>query len=283
MLLVVELLRGADDLLVLRETGVPLARPATQDPVEVVEPPAVRPAVERPCGTLLAVRCQVPLADRRRAVAVVPEDPGQGRAVPREVGGIAGEPTRELADRAEPHRVVVPPGQQCRPRRRAQRGDVEAVVAQATLGQPRVVGRLDRSAERARVAEPRIVDEHQQHVGGPVRRPRVLDQVPVGLGAGESLVDDSRERLAPDREPAAIGLTHRVRLPRVARSGVPDTAHVHCPKQATARALPPIVGRDQGCRLIPSGRSAAGVHPADVGPRGQTSCNAVARWTAADR
>ena len=219
MLLVVELLGSADDLLVLRETRVPLTRPAAQDPVEVVESPAVRPAVERPCGTLLAVGCQVPLAERRRAVAVVPEDPGQRRAVPWQGGAVAREPTRELADRAEPHGVVVPPGQQCRPRRRAQRRDVEPVVAQAALGHPRVVGRLDRPAEGARVAEPRVVDEHQQHVGGPVRRPRMLDQVPVGLGAGESPVDDSRERLAPDREPAAIGFTHRLRLPCVATAG----------------------------------------------------------------
>ena len=216
MLLVVELLGRADDLLVLREARVPLTRPTAQDPVEVVESPAVRPAVERSRGSLLAVGCQVPLADRRGAVAVVPEDPGQGRAVPWEGGAVAGEPTRELADRPESHRVVVPPAQQRRPRRRAQRRDVEAVVAQAALGHPRVVGCPDRPAEGARVAEPRVVDEHQQHVGGTVRRPRVLDQVPVRLGAGERPVDDSCERLAPDREPAAIGFTHRLRLPRVA-------------------------------------------------------------------
>ena len=112
MLLVVEVGGSADDLLVLREARVPLTRPAAQDPVEVVESPAVRPAVERPRGALLAVGCQVPLAERRRAVAVVPQDPGQRRAVPWEGGAIAREPTRELADRAEPHRVVVPPAQQ---------------------------------------------------------------------------------------------------------------------------------------------------------------------------
>ena len=90
MLLVVELLGSADDLLVLRQARVPLTRPAAQDPVEVVESPAVRPAVERPCGTLLAVGCQVPLAERRRAVAVVPEDPGQRPRSP--VGGWRSSP-----------------------------------------------------------------------------------------------------------------------------------------------------------------------------------------------
>ena len=92
MLLVVELLGRPDDLLVLREARVPLARPAAQDPVEVVESPAVRPTVELPRGTLLAVGCQVPLAERCRAVAVVAEDPGQGRAVPWEGGSVAGNP-----------------------------------------------------------------------------------------------------------------------------------------------------------------------------------------------
>ncbi len=264
VLLVVELLGRADDLLVLREAGVPLARSAAQDSVEVVEPPAVRPAVERPRRTLLAVGCQVPLAERRRAVAVVPEDPGQGRAVPRQGGGVAREPARELADRPEPHRVVVPPGQQCRPRRGAERRDVETVVAKTAVGHPRVVRGLDRPAEGARVAEPGVVDEHQQHVGGPRRRPRVLDQVPVRLGAGESPVDDSREPLSPDREPAAIGVTHRLRLPRVATAGCPRLAHVHGRKHATTRAatrraLPLIVNRGDARSLIPSGRSAAGI------------------------
>ena len=229
MLLVVELLGRADDLLVLRQARVPLARAAAEDPVEVVEAPAVRPPVERPGRTLLAVGRQVPLAERRGAVAVVPQDPGQRRAVPREGGRVAGEPAGELADRAEPDRVVVPPGQQRRPRRRAQRGDVEPVVAQAALGHPRVVRRLDRPAERARVAEPGVVDQHQQHVRGPVRRRRVADQVPVGLGPVERPVDDSRERLRA----GSAACCDRARLivsalPRVARPGVPDSARP-CP------------------------------------------------------
>ena len=188
--------------------GIPLARAAAEDPVEVVEAPAVRPPVERPSRTLLPVRCQVPLAERGRAVAVVAQDPWQRRAVPRKDRGVAGEPAGELTDRAEPHGVVVPAGEQRGPRRGAQRGHVEPVVAQPALGHPRVVRRLDRAAEGAGVAEPGVVDEHQQHVRRPVRRGGVPDQVPVGLRTVQRPVRDAREGLSADRETGAIGLAH---------------------------------------------------------------------------
>ena len=94
VLLVVELGGRADDLLVLGQARVILARPTTEDPVEVVEPPPVRPPVERTGRALLPVRGQVPLAERCCAVPVVPQDPRQRRAVPRKDRRVAGEPTR---------------------------------------------------------------------------------------------------------------------------------------------------------------------------------------------
>ena len=150
VLLVVVLRLRSDDLLVLRQARVPLAGPAAEEAVEVVEPPAGRPAVERPGRALLPVGRQVPLAERRGAVAVVPQDTRQRRAIARKGGRVPGEPARELTDRAEADGVAVPPGQQRRPRRRAQRRDVEPVVPQAPLGHPRVVRRVDRPAEGAR-------------------------------------------------------------------------------------------------------------------------------------
>ena len=75
VVLVVVLVRGADDLLVLGQAGVPLARSSAEDPVEVVEPPAVGPTVEGAGGTLLAIWRQVPFPEDGRAVAVVLEDP----------------------------------------------------------------------------------------------------------------------------------------------------------------------------------------------------------------
>ena len=134
--LVVVGLRSADDLLVLRQARIPLARAAAEEAVEVVEPPADRPAVERAGRALLAVRGQVPLAERRGAVPVVAQDPRERDAVVREEARVAREAGRELAHRADADRVAVATGQERGPRRRAERGDVEAVVAQALLRHP---------------------------------------------------------------------------------------------------------------------------------------------------
>ena len=120
--------RRPDDLLVLGQARVPLARAAAEDPVEVVEAPAVRPAVERPGRALLPVGRQMPLPERRGAVAVVSQDPRQRRTVARQDRRVAREPARELTDRAETDGVVVPAGQQRGACRRAQRRDMEPVV-----------------------------------------------------------------------------------------------------------------------------------------------------------
>ena len=179
-----------------------------QDPVEVVEAPAVRPAVERSGRALLPVRGQVPLAERCGAVAVLPQDPGQRRTVPRQQGRVAGEAVRELADRAEADRVAVATGQQGGAGRRAQRRHVEAVVSQPALGHPRVVRRLDRPAERARVAEPGVIDQHDQHVRRAGRRVDVVDLGPVRLGTVQSAGQGPAELRAPDRELRAIWPAH---------------------------------------------------------------------------
>ena len=180
--------------------------PAAEEPVEVVEPPAVRPTVEGARGPLLPVRRQVPLAERRRAVAVVPKDPGQWGAVPWQDCGIAWEAACELADRAEPDCVVVPPGEQRGARGGAQGRHVEPVVLHALLGDPRVVRRLDRSAERAGVPEAGVIDQDQQHVGRTLRRRGMPDQVPVRLRAVER----------PVRAPAKASR----RIGRLVRSGI---------------------------------------------------------------
>ena len=196
---------------------------AAEDPVEVVEAPAVRPPVERPGRALLAVGGQVPLPDGGRAVAVVPQDPRQRRAVPRQQRGVAREPTGELADRPEADRVVVPAGQQRRARGGAQRRDMEPVVAQPTLRDTRVVRRLDRAAEGARVPEPGVVDEDQEDVRRAFRRGRVSNEVPVGHRSVEGPIGDAIERLSADREAAAIDFAHRHVLPRLSRA-IPGVA-----------------------------------------------------------
>ena len=133
VVLVVVLGRGANDLLVLGQAGIPLARSTAEDPVEVVEAPAVGPTVERSGGTLLAIGRQVPLPEDGRAVAVVLEDPGKRRAVSGQDRRVPREAAGELTDGTEPNRMVVAPCQQRGAGRRAQSGDVEPVVAKPPL------------------------------------------------------------------------------------------------------------------------------------------------------
>ena len=106
--------------------------------------------------------------------------------------------------------MAVATGEQRRPRRRAERRDVEAVVAEALVRHPRVVRRVDRPAEGRGVSEAGVVDQHQQDIRRPVGRLDVTDRLPVRLRAVERLVRHSRERLPADRELASIGLAHRL-------------------------------------------------------------------------
>ncbi len=198
---------------ILGQTRIPLTRAAAEDPVEVLEPPPVRPAVERARRSLLSVGREVPLPERGRAVPVVLQDPGQRCAIPRQGRRVAREPAGELTDRAEPHGVVVATRQQRGAGRGAKGGHVEAVVPQALLGHAGVVRCVDRSAEGTGVPEAGVVDQDQQDVRRPLWRGGVPDQVPVGLRTVERPVRGSREGLATDRETGSVGLSHHPRLP----------------------------------------------------------------------
>ena len=203
-------LGNADHLLVLGDQRVVLPRLAAEEAPEVVEPQPGRPAVERPGEALLVVRGEMPLPEAAGQVAVLLEDPREGRAVARNGRVVAREGAGELADHAEAHPVVVAAGQQRRPGRRAQRRDVEAVVAQAVVREPRVVRRLDRPAEGARVSEPGVVDQDEQDVRCVLRRLDVARLAPVGRGVGECPLRLTAERRAPNRKNRPIDrrLTH---------------------------------------------------------------------------
>ena len=189
-----------------------MAGAATEEAIEILESPACRPAVERPGRALLSVGRQVPLAEGGRAIAVVAQDARQRSAVARQRGGVAGVATRELAHGAEADRVAVAAGEQRRARRRADGRDMEAVVADAAVGHARVVRRLDRAAEGARVAEAGVVDEHEQDVRRPLGRRRMADQVPVRLRSGQRAIDCTREGRPADGKVAPIEVGHRASL-----------------------------------------------------------------------
>ena len=133
---------------------VPLVVLAADEAVEGLEPTAARgPGVERPHRRGLPHRHLVALAELGRGVAVQLQRHRQRRLGVRPQRAVARRRGGGLGDAAHPDRVVVAPGQQCLPGRRAQRSGVEPVVLQAAGRQPlgsRRAGTVHRTRSRHR-------------------------------------------------------------------------------------------------------------------------------------
>ena len=143
----------------------PLVGLAADEAVELVEAGARGPAVVRAGHRDLPRRGFVVLAEGGGAVAVLPQDLGQGRDGPWAHAGVAGKGGGELHDGAGVVGMVVVAGQQGRAGRAAERGRMEAVVLQAAGRQLLQRRHADGSAEGAAVAEADVVDQHDHDVG----------------------------------------------------------------------------------------------------------------------
>ena len=135
-----------------------------------------RPQRERPHRRGLGRRRVVPLTERGRLVAVGPEHLRERRGRPRNHAGVAVPVHRTLRNGPRPHPLVVAPGQERRPRRRADRRRVERVVADAFVGDARQRWGVDRPAVGVGQAEADVVKQDDEDVG------RVLRQA-VGFDA----------------------------------------------------------------------------------------------------
>ena len=155
---------------VAEQVRLPLVGVAADEAVEILEAHAGRPLVERPDLAGGEGRRVVVLAEPRRRVAVVEQDAADGGLVLVDDAVVAGETRRLLRDHAEAGRMVIAPGDQCRPRRRAQRGGEDPVVAQTLVRDAIHRRRRDHAAEGAGHAEAGIVGDDQQHVGCALRR-----------------------------------------------------------------------------------------------------------------
>ena len=178
----------------------------------MVETPGVRPAVERPGRPLDVIGGHVPLAEPRCRVAVSLERADERGAVLRHGRRVTRKRAGELTDRPEADGVVVAARQQGGPRWRADSGDVEAVVAEALLGEPRHGRRRSRPSERGRVAEARVVDQDDQDVGrARRRRGRHVDR-PVRDRGIDGSADRAAEVRIGDRQHRAVRaeLPHRL-------------------------------------------------------------------------
>ena len=198
-------LGDADDLLVLGDQRVVLPGLTAEEAPEVVEPEPRRPAVERPREPLLVVRGQMPLPEPSRQIAVLLEDARKRRAIVRDRRVVPRERTRELTHHPEADPMMVAPGQQRRPRRRAQRRDVEAVVPQPVLRQPRVVRRLDRTRRTCSdCRSPRRRSERAARSAHPRAASTWLAWFQSGAESASVRLRRARERRTPDRQAPAV-------------------------------------------------------------------------------
>ena len=159
-------LRRLDRVEVLIQPRFPLRGLAGDEAVEVVEAVPGRPAVERPHRGGLGGGGVVPLAERRRAVAVVAEHLGDGGGVLADHPGVAVPVHRAFGDGAGMHAVVVASGQQRRAGRRADRRGVKGVVADAVFGHPPEGRGAHFAADHIGQSEPDIVEQHDEDVRG---------------------------------------------------------------------------------------------------------------------
>ena len=183
--------RRLDVVVVADQLRRPLAGLGAEEAVVLLEADAQRPPVEGTRGGGLRARHQVPLPDRHGVVAGVLEQPRHRRGAARDASGVAGEAESRLLGDAHADRVVVATGEQRGPGRGADRGHVEALVAQPATGDlvdPR--GR-DARAEAPELGEADVVEHDHQHVGGTLRGARVGDRAGLGVQGG---VDDVLRR-----------------------------------------------------------------------------------------
>ena len=163
----IPLVLHADDAVV--DGRRPLVRLTADEPVELVEARPRGPAVVGSGHRHLPGRGLVVLPERRGAEAVQPQDLGQGRHAVGPDARVAGERGGQLHDGAGVVDVMIAARQQGGSRGRAEGGRVEAVEFQAVGRQFLERRHVHRSAERARRAEPDVVDEHHHHVRGTSR------------------------------------------------------------------------------------------------------------------
>ena len=142
----------------------PLVRLAADEPVELVEAGTSRPTVGGTGRAHLPGWRLVVLAKGSGAVAVEPQHFGERRNAVWPNPRVARERSGHLHDGAGVVRMVVAPGQQGGPGRRAQRRRVKPVVAQPIVRQSIDRRHLDRPAERARMAKPDVVNQHHHDV-----------------------------------------------------------------------------------------------------------------------
>ena len=132
--------------------------------------PAVEAAPEGPRGPRvrhvgLAFRSEVPLPNGIGGVAGVPQHLGEETVLPGRPPPVAGISTRQVGHAAHAAAMVVSPGQQARPRRRAQRCRVEVGQSHPVGGDGIDEGGLDVGPVATELGEADVVEHDEDHIG----------------------------------------------------------------------------------------------------------------------
>ena len=154
-----------DVVVVGHEVRSPLVGVALQEAVVALEAEPERPVVEGSRRRAVVAGDEMPLPDGQGPVARVAQDAGQRGGGLGDAGRIAGIGHRDVGEETHADRMMVAPREEARPGRRAQRRDVEAVVAEPTCGEPVHVRSGDVGAEAAELGEPGVVEDDGHHVG----------------------------------------------------------------------------------------------------------------------
>src|SRR5437899_10118906 len=152
------LLRDANDLITLNENRIELTGFSAEKSPEIVEAKRVRPAVKRARRPLLRVGCEMPFSNCSSVVTVRLENLRDGSRARWPVRAVAGPTTDQFRDGAESPRVMVPPRQQARARRRTKRRQVKPMVGESLRREFAERRGSDRSPEGRRIAEASIIN-----------------------------------------------------------------------------------------------------------------------------
>ena len=157
-----------DGVEVLHQPRLPLGCLPGQEAVEVVEadPLAGGPEGKGAHGRGLGGGGVVPLAEGGGLVAVFPQHLGQGRGRARDHARVAIPVHRTLGDGPRAYPLVVAPGQQGGPGRRADRRGVEGVVADPLARDARQRRGMDGPTVGVRQAEAHVVEQDDEDVRG---------------------------------------------------------------------------------------------------------------------
>ena len=186
--------RRVDGVVVVDEVRIPLVGLGAEEAVEALEAAARRPVAPRRGEVHLRLRAQVPLADHVGVPPLRAEDLLDLAVLGRDHAAGVREADRRLGDAGHAVARVVAPGEQARPRRRAQRRRVPLRVAHAVGDDAVDVRRLDRTAVAVERREADVVEHDVDDVRRALGRLGRLERRPVRDRVPDVDVDHALER-----------------------------------------------------------------------------------------